>query len=1134
MFIKKITILVISLCVLLSNSIVNCVVLRAFVSQYGLHGEIEFSFKGENHISIRTNLKTTLEFPDQVWQWGVREFPVDYSEIDIKRCSDADLGKEIIDLTSELGYLTLPGNESTEYISENNLIGDKGLWGKSLVLKSPENSNTICANIVSNDRTVERVAVAKFNSPVAGFIYFRWIASKEFDHTDIYVHTDLYHVKNSSKKVPFTQHNWKVFVTDIFDSGNDKSEENCNILQLVFDPENKGDGKGVGDIDSRLGKVKISTDPAKEKVKTLYKDDGLTLLPSDLGGPHRNLYIVIFEEKHGDSFLSCAKIRHHHARYSKALIDSDGIRGEIEFKQQSKFDPTWITFNLSASDGTYESSLKYASSVLTYEIAELPRPPASTHNKSPNNCDIGNIYNPKNVDLKFNPPPGMGTQDQYPLGDLFGKLKGRTEYLNHKYLLPSLSNELSGTYWDAFLPLQGPNSVIHRSLVIKRYENKSSLCSTIALYDQDTKYQTQMYTAQVILRYPLVGRVILRQPKDEPWVDTSILFEYLVHADGSNLNNSFQHRWAIHESAPNQDFYNWTARCLSAANVYNPFKVDFDPKATENSCSFSNLAVCRVGDLSTRHGTLGISGKKVDAPKISRKLITDPLIPLSGTHSVLGKSLVIYDDHGPVARGERLACSIIGGLYRRKAVIKDWYSNGEPLQMSGKLEFLQQTEYDITNLEVNLDGLNSVGDYRIHLTPVEGELEFPCESSTLYGTFNPLHIDEKKSPEPAIGTNDQYGMGDLSGKFGSLQNHTKYLGYFNDSQISLFGPRSILGRSVVIQKESKHQRWACSSIERGYSPSEARELRAIASFHHPAGFAYGYVRMTQLIHKDGSQSDTIIEVKLRHPGVRDRNITRYHNWAIFVNPVGVDATVSTTATRCVAGGYRWNPYFTQLADPLNEDLYNQECGADNPLRCHIGDLTARLGTIDIGLDRQVFTDSNFPLEGVVTALGRSIVIMGQNRSSERFACANIEPDNDIVKYANIRKPPRFVVSQFIEDVRHVMGLPEWMLTVDSRKTKTLHQNSCIQFLLHFKGPRANQLEKDFTKLLTTGKLDEPSISIPGFVNQKRKKSISYRQCGVRDPNEKTKTRSYIFSSSSGYLLKGTPILILMSFVLLNS
>lgn len=45
--------------------------------------------------------------------------------------------------------------------------------------------------------------------------------------------------------------------------------------------------------------------------------------------------------------------------------------------------------------------------------------------------------------------------------------------------------------------------------------------------------------------------------------------------------------------------------------------------------------------------------------------------------------------------------------------------------------------------------------------------------------------------------------------------------------------------------------------------------------------------------------------------------TRDHNWAIYVNPVGVDATVKVQDTRCVAAGYRWNPYYTQLADPLN-------------------------------------------------------------------------------------------------------------------------------------------------------------------------------------------------------------------------
>lgn len=65
--------------------------------------------------------------------------------------------------------------------------------------------------------------------------------------------------------------------------------------------------------------------------------------------------------------------------------------------------------------------------------------------------------------------------------------------------------------------------------------------------------------------------------------------------------------------------------------------------------------------------------------------------------------------------------------------------------------------------------------------------------------------------------------------------------------------------------------------------------------------------------------------------------------------------------------------------------------------------------LDIGGKRKVLIDSNIPLDGPVSALGRSIVIFGPNHSGERFACANIEPNHDVFKYVNIQKPPRFVL-----------------------------------------------------------------------------------------------------------------------------
>lgn len=63
----------------------------------------------------------------------------------------------------------------------------------------------------------------------------------------------------------------------------------------------------------------------------------------------------------------------------------------------------------------------------------------------------------------------------------------------------------------------------------------------------------------------------------------------------------------------------------------------------------------------------------------------------------------------------------------------------------------------------------------------------------------------------------------------------------------------------------------------------------------------------------------------------------------------------------------------------------------------------------MGAKRVIFSDQNFPLEGDQSAIGRSIVLFGPNNSNERFACANIESDHDIIKYVNLQRPPKFVV-----------------------------------------------------------------------------------------------------------------------------
>ncbi|KZC13221.1 hypothetical protein WN55_05919, partial [Dufourea novaeangliae] len=1091
--------------ILLTVTVAHSLRFATYISSGGLHGEIRFEKATENSVRIRFSLQATLQYPDQQWFWSVTQFPVDYTIVN-NRCDERHVGESIIDLTELVGPIDLPGNETgTVEVAGISLTGKMGLWGKGLLLKDTYSSRTICASITVLEKNIEKFAEAHFYGPIAGTVWFRWLGGYAGDNTtDTIIYTDLHHIhKQKLQNIDYTEHYWKIYVTDIFDISKDKSS--CNILQTVFDPDNAGSGKAIGDIDMRLGKVKVATNHRK-RYKTLYRDSKLSLLPADLLGPHRLLYLVIFHPMHDDSFLVCTKINHWKTISAKTLINSHGIKGEVALTQVTPFNPTWISISLTPVNDL-ETRLRYATKVESYKIHELPPETTKTQSNTAERCKTtGNVYNPSNIDETTVPPAGLGTQDQYAVGDLSGKLQGRKEGSYHYDILPG-SAKLSGIYWDTYLPLSGIHSIIHRGFVLHKYNETDNMsiipwvCGTMSLHSLDNTEQVPMLTAQVIYRYPIVGRIIFRQPQNDPQMDTTILIEYLVHADGNALNNSASHRWMIHDNPPGKDYYNWTGRCLSTGDPYNPYKVEWDSKHSEY-CS-TEVTLCSVGDL-TRHGTIDIAGRKMHASVLTRTLLTDTMLSLSGPKSILGKSLVIYDDNGPRARGERLACSIISRVYRRKAVVKDWFGNGEPISLKGKLEFIQQTEYDVTNAEVNLDGLNGqMKGYHIHMTPVEQDLEFPCEGTSLYGHWNPFGINISNTPLPGEGTSDQYEIGDLSGKFGTLENRRTYISAFNDTILPLFGSRSVLGRSIVVHKKEKDLRWACSSIERGYSPSEASELQAIASFHHPQGFAYGYIKMTQLLHRDGSESETIIEVKLRHPGRHDRNVTKDHKWAIYVNPVGVDATVQVKNTRCVAAGYMWNPYFTQLADPLNDDLYKQECGPDLPLRCYVGDISGRLGPINIGLERQVFTDSNFPLGGSISAMGRSIIIFDQSFGSNRFACANIEPNNDIVKYANIRKPPRFVVAQFLEDVRKIMGIPEWMLSIDNRKTKILHNGACIQFLLHFKGPIANTLELDFNKLMSTGRLDTPSLFIPGYVPTKRKVTLGYRQCGSRDPNDES-------------------------------
>lgn len=104
-----------------------------------------------------------------------------------------------------------------------------------------------------------------------------------------------------------TENGWKIFTTEILSKTH--PEENCNALQIIFNPTNEQNSSKVGDIDLRAGKIKIAQ--RKNTIPTsrqMFFDSDLSLLPSDIDGS-RHLHLVLYEERHDNVVLACSRIR---------------------------------------------------------------------------------------------------------------------------------------------------------------------------------------------------------------------------------------------------------------------------------------------------------------------------------------------------------------------------------------------------------------------------------------------------------------------------------------------------------------------------------------------------------------------------------------------------------------------------------------------------------------------------------------------------------------------------------------------------------------------------------------------------------------------------------------------------------
>ena len=540
----------------------------------------------------------------------------------------------------------------------------------------------------------------------------------------------------------------------------------------------------IGDLSGKHGDVTMN---ASGKTRGFFPDLNLPLsgVNSIIGKT------IVFVT--GDSKYACANIVEYPTVSAVSKFSNERVKGHISFTQKSPYDVTTVQVDLQNLDSRGGG----------YHVHKWPVP--KKIEQSDMLCgpdDVSGHWNPFNAPY---PLAAGGTPDQYEIGDISGKFR----------MLTGMSS-INETYYDPNLPLFGVNSIVGRSLVIHKDLTGAPrwICATI-------QPMGSVITAVATFTYPVIGYMIMRQASRES--ETQIYAE-LNYASGA-LTQTMGHDWHIHQLQVGDDMMAPTGRCLSVAGHYNPYDVFLNGDYS-TECKPTNPLRCELGDLVGKHGQLNIRTINNGSQKY---FFTDMQLPLSGPQSVVGKSIVIHDAN---SGGGRLSCANIYAKPMRKASVTSWTSADTTAGVSGYVKFdADSTEIlsGLTHLSVELAGLNNLaGGYHVHVFPTGGA-EVPqadrCKDGDVGGHLNPFGA---AYPLPVGSTNDVYEIGDLSGKCGLLSGGG-YKADFEDNNLQMEGPHSIVGRSVVIHKDdASASRWVCGTIEEA-TPG-ATKIMSVATF----------------------------------------------------------------------------------------------------------------------------------------------------------------------------------------------------------------------------------------------------------------------------------------------------------------
>ena len=619
-----------------------------------------------------------------------------------------------------------------------------------------------------------------------------------------------------------------------------------------------------------------------------------------------------------------------------ASFDMQGVRGTITFRQTSRNAPVVINVQLQGISGL---------AGLTWHVHEYPLPYDIAMSRRCSAAAVGSHFDPfRKASL-----PGYSLRCARNAADCeIGDLSGR-----HGDLVPSREMQ------DRFLTLYGQNSIMGRSIVIHRADGSRWVCATIGYP------ASSVITAVATFAGPAVaGTITLRQVAEDPSAETTVFLD-LGRAD--RQQNSTRLSWQV-STMPVNGHSGHGPHCDPTGSLYDPLEAS-NSHNYSSQCSAEQPLLCALGDLSGKHG-------HVEPPVKGRRkaFFVDPLLPLSGPYSVLRRPIVISSIQAGMTK---LACANLMELLPRR-VSATFDMKG----VRGTATFLQLSPWDTTEVKLQLSGLQGeAGGFHVHeypLPPLSAPAgPDPCSATGAGGHWNPFNM-----PFPValasgqIGTHDIFEIGDISGRHGSLAGHESVDLTYTDSNLPLYGPYSIIGRSVVVHRNQPGApRWACANIGCPSMSRRAAFVRMLAPFA-------GHIYFRQV-----DQLETTVIVELSRADGKPSSAA--HNWHVHVKQVALDQFSQNVSNRCQSVGGHYNPFGVAL-----EPLY--QCSTFSQQQCEIGDLSGKSARINMpasGANKFVYTDSFLPLEGPFSIVKRSVVVHGAQGSGPRLACADIEPFN---------------------------------------------------------------------------------------------------------------------------------------------